>query len=182
MMQPLTPERTVYEDRWMKLTMEKVRADSGDEFDYLLSYPREFVIVVPVLSDEEVLMIRHYKHGIRREIVGFPAGYMEDGEKPEESAARELEEETGRTAQKLTHVATLSQNPSRCRTFFHIFLAEGLSERAENATNADTLEGDIVSETVDIRRFFDPAFCNEVGDGYMLAAVPFLIGRLAAPL
>lgn len=180
MLKAISPERTVYEDSWMKLTTEKVRTDTGKEFEYLLSYPRPFVVVVPILSEDEVLMIRHYKHGIQREIVAFPAGYMEDGESPEESAARELQEETGRTAQKLTRVATLSQNPSRCRTSFHIFLAEGLSERPADATNADDLEGEIDCETVDLHQLLDSDFCNEVGDGYMLAAIPFILSHHAS--
>jgi len=180
MMQAISPEQTVYQDSWMKLTKETVRTDTGKEFEYLLSYPRPFVVVVPLLSEDEVLMIRHYKHGIQREVIAFPAGYMEDGETAAQSAARELQEETGRTARKLTRVATLSQNPSRCRTSFHIFLAEGLSERPDDATNADELEGEIATETVDLHQLLDAEFCNEIADGNMLAAIPFILNHHAS--
>jgi len=67
--------------------------------------------VVPFLSDDEVLLIRQYRHATRGTILEVPAGKLEPGEPPERCAARELEEEAGRRAGRIEELGWIWTTP-----------------------------------------------------------------------
>lgn len=140
---------SVFDNPWLRLEMENVLTESGKEFEYLVAYPKEFVIVVPLLNERgEVLLLKQYKHGIQREVWTYPAGYIEQKETPQTAAARELKEETGLIANRMTHLATLSQDHTRNRTGFSVFAAEECSPAANHAENPDTLESNSSRKTI----------------------------------
>jgi len=67
--------------------------------------------VVPFLSDDEVLLIRQYRHATGGTILEVPAGKLEPGEAPESCAARELEEEAGRRAGRIEELGWIWTTP-----------------------------------------------------------------------
>ena len=67
--------------------------------------------VVPFLSDDEVLLIRQYRHATGGTILEVPAGKLEPGEAPERCAARELEEEAGRRAGRIEPLGWIWTTP-----------------------------------------------------------------------
>jgi ADP-ribose pyrophosphatase len=117
-------------------------ASDGRTGDFCLLRAPDWVNVIPVLRDaggaERFLMVRQFRHGAGLVTTEFPAGLVEQGEEPLAAAVRELREETGRTASRMTLLGTVSPNPAfmdnRCLTF----LAEGLS--AAGQTELDHLE------------------------------------------
>jgi ADP-ribose pyrophosphatase len=167
-------QRVVYDDRWMRLEMEDVLLPNGKQIEYLLAFPREFVIIVPCLTSDTVLMVQHYKHGAQENVLAFPAGYMEDGEAPEQAAKRELKEEVGANIIDLQHVTSCWQNPSRCRTRYHIFIAD-IEPPEKTHTNPDAQEGDVKIHQISIDTLRESAFLQSLHDGYMLSAIPFTL-------
>jgi ADP-ribose pyrophosphatase len=82
--------------------------------------------IVPMLDDTTVLLIRQYRYPIGTVIYELPAGKLTEGENPEHCAHRELEEETGYSADVLTHMTSIYTTPGFCTEILHIFLAENL--------------------------------------------------------
>src|SRR2546425_5464206 len=82
-----------------------VRVDTIREGDS--TYIREVVhhrgsaVIVPVFEDGTVALVRQYRHPAVRYLLEAPAGTLNEGERPAEGAARELEEELGFTAGKM---------------------------------------------------------------------------------
>ena len=70
------------------------------------------VLIVPLFDDETVLLIREYSAGVHRYEVGLPKGKVDSGESFINAANRELKEEVGFGARKLTHLSTFSLAPS----------------------------------------------------------------------
>jgi ADP-ribose pyrophosphatase len=77
--------------------------------------------VVPFLDDDEVLLIRQYRHATGGTIWEVPAGKLDDGEAPETCAARELEEEAGRRAGRLEKLGWIFTTPGFTDEVIHLF-------------------------------------------------------------
>ncbi len=84
------------------------------------------VLIVPVSGPNEVLMIREYAAGTDRYELGFAKGKIDGDESIEAAANRELMEEVGYGARKLTHLTSLSVAPGYLASITHIVLAEDL--------------------------------------------------------
>ena len=84
------------------------------------------VLVVPINAAGEVLLIREYACGTERYELGLPKGRIEAGEPILEAANRELQEEVGVAARRLTPVRTLTSAPAYSGQVTHIVLAEDL--------------------------------------------------------
>ena len=84
--------------------------------------------VVALNENDEVLLLRQYRHPVRSRNWELPAGLLDQpGEDPRECAIRELAEEANYQADSRTHMATLNVSPGGSNELIHIFLARGLS-------------------------------------------------------
>lgn len=132
---------------YMELYQDRVRTPKGNVVTYTRYYASDVVIVVPFLDDEKLVMIRQYRYPLGKVILEFPAGHVESGEDPAETARRELEEETGYRAGKMEYVYTYHPAVSRTKQNVHVYRATGLSDSGR--TSHDGGE-DIVIETMTV--------------------------------
>lgn len=84
------------------------------------------VAIAAFTEDNKMILTRQYRHPLRKLIYDLPAGGIEDGETPEQAALRELEEETGYTAEKLEWIGRFNWNPSRMSGTVEIFFTKSL--------------------------------------------------------
>jgi ADP-ribose diphosphatase len=84
------------------------------------------VAVVPLLDADTVLLVREYAAGVHRYELGLPKGRMDAGEGVLEAANRELKEETGFGARKLTHLRGITLAPTYMTHEIQLVLAEDL--------------------------------------------------------
>ncbi|SCV42199.1 ADP-ribose pyrophosphatase [Bacillus subtilis] len=85
------------------------------------------VAILAVTDEGKIIMVKQFRKPLERTIVEIPAGKLEKGEEPEYTALRELEEETGYTAKKLTKITAFYTSPGFADEIVHVFLAEELS-------------------------------------------------------
>ena len=153
---------------------QREAAANGLTGDYVSIEAPDWVVVVPVYRDSFVL-VRQWRHGASRLTVEFPAGVAEPGETPEQTAARELREETGFEAGKVTLLGSCCANPALFRNRTHICLAEELTPTGELHPDADELLDALlvpVDETI-------AAFgTGEYVHAYMGTALAFYLRRL----
>ncbi|WP_386691410.1 MULTISPECIES: ADP compounds hydrolase NudE [unclassified Lonepinella] len=83
---------------------------------------RAAVMVLPIDGDD-LLMMREYAVGTEHYELGFCKGGMEQGETPEQSANRELQEELGLGAKQFIHLRTVYSNPTFMKNTMHILVA-----------------------------------------------------------
>jgi 8-oxo-dGTP pyrophosphatase MutT (NUDIX family) len=92
--------------------------------DYFLVTLPDVALVMPVTSDQEVIMVRQYRHGADRVLLELPAGTFDPHQETAATAAqRELIEETGYGAKTLEPLGVIYDNPVKCPYKTHLFLA-----------------------------------------------------------
>lgn len=117
---------------------QREEAAAGPRGNYVAVEAPDWVMVIPVLG-EEFVMVRQWRHAAQCLTVEFPGGVRDGDEDPADTAARELLEETGFRAGKLTPLGTCSPNPALFRNTFHCYLAEELTATGVQHLDADEL-------------------------------------------
>lgn len=113
-------------------------AACGMTGDYIAIDCRDWVMVIPE-HEGRFLMVRQWRHSSEELTTEFPGGLVDRGEDPADTAARELYEETGYRAGRLTHLGTLSPNPALFKNRFHVYLALDLVATGEQHLDDDEL-------------------------------------------
>jgi ADP-ribose diphosphatase len=105
------------------------------------------VLVVPMLDDDTVLMIYEYSGGTHRYELALTKGKIDAGESPLEAANRELIEEIGYGAKKLSFVKTMTLAPGYQSNFTHIVLAQDLYEDSAQGDEPNTVSSSSIGTT-----------------------------------
>lgn len=112
---------------WLTARRDAVEYPDGrvnDEY-YVLEYP-DWVNVIALTTDGQMVMVRQYRHGIGRMSLELCAGVVEDGETPLEAARRELEEETGYVGGEWEEGVAMCANSSTTNNLTYNFMARGV--------------------------------------------------------
>jgi uncharacterized protein len=111
---------------WRAILRDRLRDGDRHETGYsYLAVPRA-VFVVAVTRDEELLLVRQYRHPVRDWTIEVPAGSVHDGETPLDAARRELAEEAGGTARHWRHLTTFYSSSAHISLRSDAFLATGV--------------------------------------------------------
>ena len=120
---------TIYDGRILRVERWQVTLPNGG------TAPREIVVhngaaaVVPVFEDGTTLLVRQHRVSVDRVTLEIPAGKLDHkGEDPLECAIRELREETGLCAGRMTELTNLLTTPGFCTEKIGIYLAQDLSQ------------------------------------------------------
>jgi ADP-ribose pyrophosphatase len=94
---------------------------TGTEHDFYIIESEDWINVIPLTANDQVVMIKQYRHGSRKVTLEIPGGLVDPGDTPEKAASRELLEETGYQATEFVQIGVVNPNPAlfnnRCYTF-----------------------------------------------------------------
>jgi 8-oxo-dGTP pyrophosphatase MutT (NUDIX family) len=97
--------------------------DGSSEHDFFVLEAGDWINVIPLTDDDEVVMIEQYRHGSEDVTLEIPGGMVDEGETPREAAARELLEETGYSSDEIVALGRVRPNPAIHNNWLHTFLA-----------------------------------------------------------
>jgi ADP-ribose pyrophosphatase len=122
-------EREVYRGSLIAVGVGEFEAPDGETFTRDLVHHPGAVSVVPLTDDGAVVLVRQYRAAVDRELLEIPAGKRDvDGEPPEVTARRELEEEVGMRADRLELLAEFYNSPGFCDEHSFVYLARDLTD------------------------------------------------------
>ena len=116
-----------YRGKNIGLRTDRVRSPDGGEQRVDVVEHNGAVVIIAQPEPLHVVLVRQYRHAVGQLLWEIPAGTIERGEQPLATAHRELAEETGYRAQRMTKLWTAYSAPGFCEELLHFFLAEGLS-------------------------------------------------------
>jgi ADP-ribose pyrophosphatase len=128
-----THSNRLYEGKIINLKVDDVSLPNGRTSKRELIEHPGAVAVIAITSENKILMVEQYRKALERSLVEIPAGKLEKGEAPEYTAMRELEEETGYTADKLELIQSFSTSPGFADEVVHLYSATGLKKSTSEA-------------------------------------------------
>jgi len=118
--------RYLVKEQWATLRIDTCDLQNGivkDDY-FVLEYPN-WVNAVALTADNEIIMVRQYRHAGDIISLEIPGGVIDGDEKPEDAVRRELLEETGYSFQTITLIATLYPNPATANNVTYTYLLTG---------------------------------------------------------
>ena len=123
---------TLYQGRVFNLIRENVTLDNGVTADMeFVAHPGATAIIA-MLNESRVLLLKQYRHSLRKYIWEIPAGTLDPQESVISCAKRELIEETGYSADQWQKLAEITPVPGYSNERIHIYLATELQPAEQN--------------------------------------------------
>jgi ADP-ribose pyrophosphatase len=163
-------QETVYTCEGFDIVSEDVQLPGGESaaFDYLSE--SESVVVLPFTDESAVVIIDEWRHAVRRQNRGIPAGSVEPGENPDRAARRELREETGYRAGSLDHMTTVEPANGFSDAVFHYYVARDCTDTARQDLDDDE---SIDVDTASLEGLLGRARDGDLRDGRTAFAVVY---------
>ncbi|MEA2787372.1 MAG: ADP-ribose pyrophosphatase [Candidatus Eremiobacteraeota bacterium] len=121
----LLGSRRIYDGKVVSLRVDTLRGDEGTPHDVEVVEHAQAVVVIVCPQPNEMVLVRQYRHPLARENWEVVAGVMNPGESPEDAAARELREETGYRAHRVTRLWSAFSAPGFCDELLHFCVVDG---------------------------------------------------------
>ena len=130
----------VYRGRAIHMRVDSVVKPNGKKTTREVVEHVDCIVVLPIDSNGNILLVRQYRHAVERELLELPAGSIDPGETPEQAAVRELREETGYKPGKLERLGGFYAAPGYCTEYLHFFRASQFEKSPLTAEDTDEIE------------------------------------------
>jgi ADP-ribose pyrophosphatase len=150
----LLNRKVIYTGRVFDVAVHEYRLPDGRSQTYDVVEHHGAVTVVPVDSDGMIHFVRQFRVAAKVSLLELPAGVLHEGEDPMEGAAREVREETGQAAAKMTLLGTF-------------YMVPGYSSEKLPMDDDEFLQ----TERIPVRRALEMARSGEIQDGKTLASL-----------
>ena len=159
----------IYDGRVVKLRKDAVLLPDGKKSEReVISHSGGAGIVAE--SGGKMLLVRQFRYAYGEVITEIPAGKIDKGEKPEDTAKRELEEETGIRAKEVELLFVIYPTPGYTDEKIYIYLARGLSEGEIRLDDNEFLN----SFWIDVSKAYEMVEKGEIKDSKTIIALQYL--------
>jgi ADP-ribose pyrophosphatase len=153
--EPLPERRVIYRGRKVDLALQSVRLSDGSLADREVVIHRGAVALVPMVDRDHVCLVKNFRYTVGRTLLEVPAGTLDPGESPDDTAGRELAEETGYRAGSIRRVADWLVSPGVMNERMYLYLCEDLEPGPTEHQPDEKLESIVLPWSEAIRLVLD---------------------------
>src|SRR5699024_6345185 len=162
----------IYNGKIVNLQVDEVLLPDGQKSTRELIKHPGAVAIIPVTPDDTIIFVRQYRKPLEKTIIEIPAGKLEQGERPEITAIRELEEETGYTTNNLSFITSFYTSPGFADELMHIYISTDLQQLDEKVDGDDDEFIELLELTLDEAKEYVAR--NEIQDAKTNYAILYL--------
>lgn len=118
--------KKIFEGNIIDVQLDEVKLPNGETAERELVYHPGAVAVIPITSDNKIVLVEQYRKPLERTLIEIPAGKLEENENPLTAAVRELEEETGYTTTNLSQVTSFYTSPGFANELVYVYITNDL--------------------------------------------------------
>ncbi len=130
----------IYTGKKIELALDTLTLNDGSTARREVVLHRGAVALVPMVDPDHVCLVRNVRYAVRTTLWEVPAGTIDAGESPDATAPRELTEETGYRAAKITRLREWFVSPGIMSEVMYLYLCEGLEAVGSNLELDENLE------------------------------------------
>ncbi len=119
---------TVFSGRIIEARVDTLLTLDGRQITREVIHHPGAVAIIPIDSNDNVLLVRQYRYPVGLDLLEIPAGVIEERESPDHTAQRELREETGYASRNLRALGGIYSSPGFCDEILYMYLARDLVE------------------------------------------------------
>ena len=152
----------------LHVVKDKILLPNGKTSVREISLHNGAAAIIPLLSDGRVIMERQYRYAHGRIMLEIPAGKLDTPDEiPIEAARRELSEETGAVAGKITSLGKIAPSPALINEVIHLFMAEDISFGESHLDEGEFLD----IEYIHIDKLYEMVMNGEICDSKTQIAI-----------
>ena len=168
--------KSIEKTRVFEYCKDTLRLPDGRTTVYETLLHKGAAAVVPVLPDGRILLVRQYRHAIDRVALEIPAGGRNSTDEPFiETAARELEEETGYKSNDLTHLVSVVTAIAYCDEVIEVYVAKNLVPSKQNLDPDEFIE----VEAFDPKDISQMIYEGKIQDSKTIAAIMSYLNKIS---
>ncbi|ACB85247.1 NUDIX hydrolase [Natranaerobius thermophilus] len=155
------------------VSLEKHNVDLGDGKQGVREIVRHSgaAAILPLTGGNDVYLIKQFRKALERQTWEIPAGVLENGEAPEDCAARELREELKMSARNLQYLTTFSPSPGYLDEEVYLYVATGLYEDPALQDEDEVL----YTEKINLNNLIDKISSGDIKDAKTIISVLFYL-------
>ncbi|MFD0770802.1 NUDIX hydrolase [Bacillus sp. CGMCC 1.60114] len=123
----------IFDGRIIKVRVDEVVLPNGETSKREIVKHPGAVAIIAITDDEKIVLVEQYRKAMEKALVEIPAGKLEPGEKPEATAIRELEEETGYICDNMELITSFYTSPGFADEIVYVYAATGLKKKEDKA-------------------------------------------------
>lgn len=132
-------KKEIFKGDYLSLNIDRGRI-KGREISFETVAVPDSVAVLAFPSKNKIILIRQYRHSIKKELWEIPAGHIEKNEKSERTAKREVKEETGFEVKELQKIGLFFVSPGYSTERMHFFKAEVFKREEQELENGESIK------------------------------------------